>query len=536
MGLPAASRTERGKPLAKRLIRLEKPAFAPRRTPAFVVWALAAILAVALPAIPARADFDSGVRAYDAGDYEAAFQIWLPLARDGDSFAQRNLGHLYRLGRGVPQDFGVAANWYRRASDQGLVRAQANLANMYLRGQGVEQDTERAAAWFHRAAVAGHTISQFNIGLLFDKGLGVQRDPAKAMGWFLAASEGGHEKARELLEAYRSEGVKPAPPETLRNEPELAEAINAPPGPVAALPRAVEESPAPRAPTASERAAARPGPAPAPRAAAAPAPAPAPAGRAQAAPPTRAAATNPDDDESDDPFAGRAPAAAPVPRAAPPAPATAAAAPAASAAPRTPPAAAAAGNDDDPFGENETRPAAPSARTAQPAASAPSAAISAEGRDTLGGDEPAPAAPAARSPATPAASPAPTAPGPVASLPAPTSPAPAVAPPVSAEQQAAVDLGLEAYRGRDYAGALRIWRPLAETGNRDAQFYLGGLYMDGSGVPADVVQAHVWWRLASEKGHAKAKEFVDLIESIMTPEERNKARDLAADLRRAAIR
>ena len=508
MGLPAASPTEPGRLPAKRLNRLVKTAFASRRTPFFAVCFLAVLHAFGLPSAPARADFDAGVRAYDAGDYEAAFQTWLPLARDGDPFAQRNLGHLYRLGRGVPQDFAVAANWYRRASDQGLVRAQANLANMYLRGQGVEQDTERAAAWFHRAAVAGHIISQFNVGLLFDKGLGVPRDPAKAMGWFLAASEGGHEKARELLATYRSEGMKPANPETLRDEPVLAEAINAPPGPVAALPRASDaddedEAPPPRATTAA-------------RSPAAGRPAAAPAGRA--APSARApASANDDDDESDDPFASRAPATAPVPRATAAAPARPAASPPATAASRTSAAAPPPGSDDDLSGENESAPASGVA----------SGPVSAEGRDTLGADDdivPAPAAPAAR------------APGPVASLPAPTAPAtPApAAVAVTPEQQRAVDLGLEAYRGRDYAGAMRIWKPQAETDNREAQFYVGGLYMDGSGVPADVVQAHAWWRLASDKGHAKAKEFVELIESIMTPDERTRARTLAADLRGTA--
>ncbi len=496
MGPPAASLMERGKLAAKRLNRLGKPASAQRWMPAFSVWALAALLACGLPAAPARADFDAGVRAYDAGDYEAAFQTWLPLARDGDAFAQRNLGHLYRLGRGVPQDFAVAANWYRRASDQGLVRAQANLANMYLRGQGVAQNTARAAAWFHRAAVAGHTISQFNVGLLFDKGLGVPRDPPKAMGWFLAASEGGHEKARELLETYRSEGLKPAAPETLRDEPLLAEAINAPPGPVAALPRADRDddeedaTPAPRRTTAP----ARPAAAPAARAAAPPAGAR-----------SRTAAANEDDDESDDPFASRVPAAAPVPRAAAPAPATTRGAPPPRPAPRAQP-----GSDDDPFGEDETA----------PATGVTSGPVSAEGRDTLGADD---------EDTRPA-------PGPVASLPSAAVPGPpaSAAAPVPPEQQRAVDLGLEAYRTRDYAGALRIWRPLAEAGNREAQFYVGGLYMDGSGVPADVVQAHAWWRLSSDKGHTKAREFVELIESIMTPEERTRARNLAADLRGTA--
>ena len=79
---------------------------------------------------PALADFARGVVAYDVGDFNTAYSEWLPLARDGDLAAQRNIGHLYRLGRGVPQDFAVAANWYRRAAERGLTRAQANLGDL----------------------------------------------------------------------------------------------------------------------------------------------------------------------------------------------------------------------------------------------------------------------------------------------------------------------------------------------------------------------------------------------------------------------
>ena len=57
---------------------------------------------------------------------------------------------------------------------------------------------------------------------------------------------------------------------------------------------------------------------------------------------------------------------------------------------------------------------------------------------------------------------------------------------------------------------------------------------DGVVGQQHVVQAHAWWRLSSDKGHTKAREFVELIESIMTPEERTRARNLAADLRGTA--
>ena len=54
--------------------------------------------------------------------------------------------------------------------------------------------------------------------------------------------------------------------------------------------------------------------------------------------------------------------------------------------------------------------------------------------------------------------------------------------------------------------------------------------MDGSGVDEDFIRAHAWWRIAADKGHAKAKEFLDLIRSIMTPEQIESAERLALTL------
>ena len=93
-----------------------------------------------VPVSPALADLTDGVRFYEAGDYDHAYAEWLPLARAGNAAAQRNIGQLYRLGLGVPQDRIVAANWLRLAARQGLARAQSNLATMYLRGEGIGQE------------------------------------------------------------------------------------------------------------------------------------------------------------------------------------------------------------------------------------------------------------------------------------------------------------------------------------------------------------------------------------------------------------
>jgi TPR repeat protein len=65
--------------------------------------------------------------------------------------------------------------------------------------------------------------------------------------------------------------------------------------------------------------------------------------------------------------------------------------------------------------------------------------------------------------------------------------------------------GLAAYDRGDYAAALNFWRPLAEQGVAEAQFYLGILYENGQGVPQDHAEAPKWWRKAAEQGHVTSQ-------------------------------
>ncbi|MFZ5788392.1 MAG: sel1 repeat family protein, partial [Acidobacteriota bacterium] len=54
--------------------------------------------------------------------------------------------------------------------------------------------------------------------------------------------------------------------------------------------------------------------------------------------------------------------------------------------------------------------------------------------------------------------------------------------------------GLAAYEAEDYATALAVWRPLAEAGNTEAQFYIGYMTEQGQGLPADPEIAVNWYR------------------------------------------
>ena len=46
-------------------------------------------------AVASAQDFDAGLRAYNAGDYQTALKEWRPLAEKGDARAQHFLGNAY---------------------------------------------------------------------------------------------------------------------------------------------------------------------------------------------------------------------------------------------------------------------------------------------------------------------------------------------------------------------------------------------------------------------------------------------------------
>ena len=76
------------------------------------------------------ADFQKGLDAYERDDYATALKEWTPLAKQGDAYAQFNLGWMYERGLGVPQVYNTAVKWYTLAAEQGHVYAQFVLGGM----------------------------------------------------------------------------------------------------------------------------------------------------------------------------------------------------------------------------------------------------------------------------------------------------------------------------------------------------------------------------------------------------------------------
>jgi TPR repeat protein len=97
--------------------------------------------------------------------------------------------------------------------------------------------------------------------------------------------------------------------------------------------------------------------------------------------------------------------------------------------------------------------------------------------------------------------------------------------------------GRAAYEREDYKTAVLLWRPLAERGNIDAQFYLSSAYFIGNGVPQSFVLAHMWSNLAAAGSPAAqtsnsrdvAVKTRDMAFGLMTPEQVAEAQRLASE-------
>ena len=156
------------------------------------------------PTASVAQDFYAGLDAYVTGDYATALGEWRPLAEQGQTDAQVNVGLMYLRGQGVPQDYVEAARWYRLAAEQGNATAQVNLGLMYHRGEGVPQDYIEAARWNRLAAEQGQTDAQFNLGRMYRLGEGVPQDFLRTYIWFNIAAANGHEHALEARDDVAS--------------------------------------------------------------------------------------------------------------------------------------------------------------------------------------------------------------------------------------------------------------------------------------------------------------------------------------------
>ncbi|XMB86682.1 tetratricopeptide repeat protein [Mycoplasmatota bacterium WC44] len=91
-------------------------------------------------------------------------------AKYGDDLAQRMLGDIYFNGRfGQRKDYGLAFQYYVKASDNLNLDAMNRIGYMYQKGIHLEKDINLAIEWYSKAADQGNLTSAKNAGFLLYK-------------------------------------------------------------------------------------------------------------------------------------------------------------------------------------------------------------------------------------------------------------------------------------------------------------------------------------------------------------------------------
>jgi TPR repeat protein len=166
-----------------------------------------------------------------AADYAEAVAWYRRSAELGHADAQRSLAEMLFRGLGAERDLSQATHWYHKAAEQGQASAQFMLGMIHEQfvveertafsdatGQRYvldfaeeaapspeEPDLLRAVEWYRRAAEQGHLKAQKRLAALYTLGLGIiAQDSREAIRWARAAAEQGDADAQFQLGAlYR---------------------------------------------------------------------------------------------------------------------------------------------------------------------------------------------------------------------------------------------------------------------------------------------------------------------------------------------
>lgn len=145
------------------------------------------IFLLLFPAI-INADFKDGGNAYINGDFEAAANEFIPLAKRGDHRAMYALGSMYVAGQGVEKDLKKAFDLFKEAAQNGRADAMHKLGIMYEEGVGTKQNIKKAIRYYQKSAKLGYPLGQYQFGLMYMNGKGVKSNPVNAYSWMVVAA------------------------------------------------------------------------------------------------------------------------------------------------------------------------------------------------------------------------------------------------------------------------------------------------------------------------------------------------------------
>jgi len=136
-----------------------------------------------------------------------AWSWFTKAAAQGNGGAMWQMSHMEDAGLGVPKNSESALQNEKRAANVGHADAMYWMGTRYTHGRGVPIDYSVALDWFKKAVAAegpygvnsSRAEAQNALGVFHENGYGLSKDAVIAYAWYNLSAAGGYEKARENL-------------------------------------------------------------------------------------------------------------------------------------------------------------------------------------------------------------------------------------------------------------------------------------------------------------------------------------------------
>ncbi|MBP9211749.1 MAG: sel1 repeat family protein [Bacteroidetes bacterium] len=152
------------------------------------------------------------VRMYEIRQSDVTYQLWegfqlMRNANAGDAPSQHELSLRYLTGTGFTADTVRAAQWMKKAADQGYILAKFNYGIYLNNGWGVDWDPFEAYRYFVHTAEKNMREGQYVLGVLYTDNLTIPRNYQTAYDWVYRSAQQGYQPAKELLGELEKRGI-----------------------------------------------------------------------------------------------------------------------------------------------------------------------------------------------------------------------------------------------------------------------------------------------------------------------------------------
>ena len=125
-------------------------------------------------------------------------------AQSGDAEAMLTLFEVYRQGKYIPQDKGVAFYWLQKAVDAASPQAMTIQADLYMQGKELPVNTPKAVQLIQSAADKGFPPAQAQLGYLYWEGIGVAQNIEKSRQFLTLAAEQNNASGQYWLAQFEA--------------------------------------------------------------------------------------------------------------------------------------------------------------------------------------------------------------------------------------------------------------------------------------------------------------------------------------------